>query len=228
MDNHPIERWPPCARRLRPTSVEKRGELSLRRKSEISRLIPWFISFVNPRYLRRLDCSVVHGKLGGPGSCEANAVKRWIAAFRDCLLIYLPVSLSLHQLEQQPTDASLSIGPSHSTASLQPPWALEAPVGFHHSHPPRREPKLCLPRHFRRHHLRIVGRFQLSDLTPISLTLPLFLHSVCLVRTRIPLLLPNVNPQIWDSGLCTGLGCFLCGFRCARTGHRTRNLTICR
>lgn len=48
-------------------------------------------SFVNPQFLRRLDCSVVHGKVGA-GSCEANAVKRWIAAFRDCLLIYLPVS----------------------------------------------------------------------------------------------------------------------------------------
>ena len=46
---------------------------------------------------------------------------------------------------------------------------------------------------------------------------------MCLVRTRIPLaLLPNVNPQIWDSGLCTGLGCFLCGFSVLIENKRRR------
>jgi hypothetical protein len=46
-------------------------------------------SFVNPQFIKRLDCSVVHGKLGA-GSCETNAIKRWIAAFLDCFKIYLP------------------------------------------------------------------------------------------------------------------------------------------
>jgi hypothetical protein len=48
--------------------------------------------FVNPELVKRLDCTFVHGKVGA-GSCETNAVKRWVAAFRDCLYIYLPVHL---------------------------------------------------------------------------------------------------------------------------------------
>lgn len=33
-----------------------------------------------------------------------------------------------------------------------------------------------------------------------------------MVRTRLPLIIPSLNPQSLDSGLCTGLGVFLCGF----------------
>lgn len=49
--------------------------------------------FVNPYHIKRLDCSVVHGKLGS-GTCEVNALKRWTRAFVDALAIYGPVSRS--------------------------------------------------------------------------------------------------------------------------------------
>ncbi|GAA5894236.1 hypothetical protein JCM5296_004691 [Sporobolomyces johnsonii] len=46
---------------------------------------------VNPEYITHIDCtSLVHNTIGA-GSCETNAIKRWAAAFFDCLLIYLPV-----------------------------------------------------------------------------------------------------------------------------------------
>ncbi|GAA5920778.1 hypothetical protein JCM1841_004187 [Sporobolomyces salmonicolor] len=46
---------------------------------------------VNPEYITHIDCtSLVHNTIGA-GSCETNAIRRWAAAFFDCLLIYLPV-----------------------------------------------------------------------------------------------------------------------------------------
>ncbi|ORY73454.1 hypothetical protein BCR35DRAFT_354136 [Leucosporidium creatinivorum] len=138
-------------------------------------------SFVNPQYLKRLDCSVVHGKVGR-GTCEANAVKRFIAAFRDCLLIYLPVHLvpqllfNLKGLSKSPSASIIHILLAASRSSA------------------------------------FLATFVAS-----------IYASVCLVRTRIPLLLlPNINPQIWDSGLCTGLGCFLCGFSVLIENKRRR------
>lgn len=45
---------------------------------------------MDPSQIRRIDCSVVHHSIGG-GTCEQNALKRWIRAFLDALAIYLPV-----------------------------------------------------------------------------------------------------------------------------------------
>lgn len=81
--------------------------------------------FVNPELIKRLDCTFVHGKIGA-GSCEANAIKRWIAAFRDCLFIYLPVHLvpqllfNLGRITQSPLSSLLHIllAASRSSAFL--------------------------------------------------------------------------------------------------------------
>jgi hypothetical protein len=43
----------------------------------------------------------------------------------------------------------------------------------------------------------------------------LFYYSVCLARTRIgPKVIPGemVTPLMWDSGLCVGAGCLMCGW----------------
>ncbi|PLB39509.1 uncharacterized protein BDW47DRAFT_116570 [Aspergillus candidus] len=43
----------------------------------------------------------------------------------------------------------------------------------------------------------------------------LFYYSVCLARTRLgPKIFSskNVTPQMWDSGLCVGAGCMMCGW----------------
>ncbi|TKA55385.1 hypothetical protein B0A53_02309 [Rhodotorula sp. CCFEE 5036] len=48
------------------------------------------LSAMDPSQIRRIDCSVVHHSIGG-GTCEQNALKRWIWAFLDALAIYLPV-----------------------------------------------------------------------------------------------------------------------------------------
>ncbi|SCV68785.1 BQ2448_906 [Microbotryum intermedium] len=47
---------------------------------------------VIPENIKRLDCIIVHGKVG-KGTCEVNAIKRWLVAFADCFKIYLPVHL---------------------------------------------------------------------------------------------------------------------------------------
>lgn len=44
----------------------------------------------NPFYHPRLDCTIVHGKMGTE-SCEVNAAKRFGHAFVDSLMIYGPV-----------------------------------------------------------------------------------------------------------------------------------------
>ncbi|KAK4054862.1 hypothetical protein OIV83_000786 [Microbotryomycetes sp. JL201] len=46
--------------------------------------------------------------------------------------------------------------------------------------------------------------------------------AVCLVRTRLPLVLPNVPQQFWDSGACVGLGCFVCGLSVLIENKRRR------
>lgn len=83
------------------------------------------VSLVNPHVIKALPCTFVHGRIGA-GSCEANAVKRWIAAFRDCLLIYLPVHLvpqilfGLGRIVQSPLPSLLRIllAASRSSAFL--------------------------------------------------------------------------------------------------------------
>lgn len=43
----------------------------------------------------------------------------------------------------------------------------------------------------------------------------IFYYSVCLARTRIgPKIFPRdvVTPMMWDSGLCVGAGCLMCGW----------------
>lgn len=60
-------------------------------------------SRVNPQFIKRLDCSFVHGKLGGPGLCEVNAARRWSRGLLDALAIYLPV----HTLSSRSTSKTL-------------------------------------------------------------------------------------------------------------------------
>lgn len=48
------------------------------------------LASVHPLHARRIDCALVHGRVGR-GTCEQNAVKRWVRAFVDSLVIYLPV-----------------------------------------------------------------------------------------------------------------------------------------
>ena len=49
----------------------------------------------------------------------------------------------------------------------------------------------------------------------LGLFITLFYYSVCLARTRLgPKLFSyqQVTPMMWDSGLCVGAGCFMCGW----------------
>lgn len=51
--------------------------------------------------------------------------------------------------------------------------------------------------------------------TFLGLFITLFYYSVCLARTRLGPKLFNpqkVTPMMWDSGLCVGAGCFMCGW----------------
>ncbi|KAM0756416.1 para-aminobenzoate synthase, subunit I [Meredithblackwellia eburnea MCA 4105] len=51
--------------------------------------------------------------------------------------------------------------------------------------------------------------------------------SVCLVRTRLPQAFPFIPQQPLDSGLCTALGCFLCGFSVIiEKKHRRREMAL--
>lgn len=49
----------------------------------------------------------------------------------------------------------------------------------------------------------------------LALFISLFYYSVCLARTRLgPKVFSTktITPQMWDSGLCVGAGCFTCGW----------------
>lgn len=53
----------------------------------------------------------------------------------------------------------------------------------------------------------------------------LFYYGVCLSRTRLgPKLFPSstITPQMWDSGLCIGTGCVLCGWSILLEAERRR------
>lgn len=53
----------------------------------------------------------------------------------------------------------------------------------------------------------------------------LFYYGVCLSRTRLgPRLFPynTITPQMWDSGLCVGTGCVLCGWSILLENERRR------
>lgn len=74
-------------------------------------------SFANPEYIKRLDCSVVHGQIGR-GTCEVNAIKRWLYGFRDSAVIYLPVRLVEVVSTVFILLTSLHTGTSHPTTAL--------------------------------------------------------------------------------------------------------------
>ncbi|KAK4058092.1 hypothetical protein OIO90_000831 [Microbotryomycetes sp. JL221] len=138
------------------------------------------VSEVSPENITRLDCSFVHGKIGS-GPCEWNAVMRFLYAFRDCMLIYLPVHavpqllFNWRNIVRNPGDSTVRVltGASRSSAFL--------------------------------------ATFVAS-----------IYAAVCLVRTRLPIVLPNVPQQFWDSGACVGLGCFVCGLSVLIENKRRR------
>ncbi|KAL8283171.1 hypothetical protein RQP46_005949 [Phenoliferia psychrophenolica] len=141
---------------------------------------------VNPQYIDRLPCKFVHGKLGGPGRCEVNAIRRWARAFLDSMFIYLPVHLIPHLL-----------------------FGLRGLAG-------RPLPVL----------LKILIAACRSSAFLATFTASIY-ASVCFVRTGIPSVFPAVSQQILDSGLCTALGCFLCGFSVLiENKHRRREMAL--
>lgn len=113
---------------------------------------------VNPEFIKRLDCSFVHGSVGGlDSSCEVNALKRWLRGFLDAFAIYLPVRTRSTRGQVTVLNVLLlSAGASRTTTALQPRQPLRLASILRLAHPPRRLTLICLPRHLYRKRLRIV------------------------------------------------------------------------
>ncbi|SGY30618.1 BQ5605_C002g01170 [Microbotryum silenes-dioicae] len=135
---------------------------------------------VIPDNITRLDCSVIHGRVG-KGTCEANAIKRWLLAFSDCFKIYLPVHLV----------PSLLFG--FGSLARQPVASI----------------------------IRILLAASRSSAFLATFVASIY-ASVCLMRTRLPMLFPFISQQAMDGGWCTGLGCFLCGLSVLIENKRRR------
>ncbi|KAI9741270.1 MAG: hypothetical protein M1834_002987 [Cirrosporium novae-zelandiae] len=59
----------------------------------------------------------------------------------------------------------------------------------------------------------------------LGVFITLFYYSVCLSRTRLGPKLVNsktITPQMWDSGLCVGAGCWMCGWSILVEAERRR------
>lgn len=155
--------------------------------------------FVNPYYIKRLDCSVVHGKLGA-GSCEMNALKRWIIAFGDASLIYIPVCLFLFHFSFPLHFISiLTLIYLFKKVHLLPQLIFNLP-----SLTSSPFPSTSL--------IKILTSSLQSSIFLASFISSIY-YSVCFTRTRLAYLLqPFVKQQIWDSGLCIAFGSFMCGF----------------
>ncbi|BGP21762.1 para-aminobenzoate synthase, subunit I [Rhodotorula toruloides] len=138
------------------------------------------LSSVHPLHARRIDCALVHGRVGA-GTCEQNALKRWARAFLDCLVIYLPV----HAIP--PLLFNLGRILSSPSSSI----------------------------------LRILFAASRSSAFLATFVASIY-ASVCLVRTRLPQLVPSVPQQPLDGGLCVMLGCAVCGFSVLIENKRRR------
>ncbi|KAL1985080.1 hypothetical protein VTN96DRAFT_8315 [Rasamsonia emersonii] len=64
----------------------------------------------------------------------------------------------------------------------------------------------------------------------LALFVSIFYYSVCLARTRLgPRLFDakTVTPMMWDSGLCVGAGCLMCGWSIlAESAHRRQEIAF--
>ncbi|BGO96741.1 Para-aminobenzoate synthase, subunit I [Rhodotorula toruloides ATCC 204091] len=138
------------------------------------------LASVHPLHTKRIDCALVHGQVGA-GTCEQNALKRWVRAFLDCLVIYLPVHaipqllFNLRRILSQPSSSLARILLAASRSST------------------------------------FLATFVAS-----------IYASVCLIRTRLPQLVPSVPQQPLDAGLCVMLGCAVCGFSVLIENKRRR------
>lgn len=60
---------------------------------ELCTAMGWPAEAGMPNLLTTFPCEVVHGKLGNTASCTVNILKRWTAAWKQSLQLYLPVHL---------------------------------------------------------------------------------------------------------------------------------------
>lgn len=87
--------------------------------------------------------------------------------------------------------------------------------------------QLALRLRTKRQFSRVVAAIKdtLRSSTFLASFITIFYYSVCLARTRLgPKLFDSktITPMMWDSGLCVGAGCLLCGWSVLVEGARRR------
>ena len=163
----------------------------------------WPLEWGNPVKTVPIPCQMVHMDCGP--SCEVHAITRFARTLKIACATYIPLQIAFRPRAMKRVRAKRVHAITRFARTLKIACATYIPLQI--AFRPRAMKSMTSL-------VRALSDAMRSSAF-LSAFVTLFYYSVCLTRKRIgPKIFDQktVTPQMWDSGLCVGAGCLMCGW----------------